>query len=172
MAALAYGMFVASLMVGGVAGERVKPMTHSQIRTELLEQHAELRKMVDAARVCADRASDGAKVTDDLVTAIRLLADALQRHNRREEQLLRKLIATVDAWGQARADLMTDEHVREHDALHGALLGMTRTPSEFAGAGMQLLLDQLLGHMAREERAFLNERVLRDDVVAIDPFGG
>lgn len=147
-------------------------MTHSQIRTELLEQHAELRKMVDIARACADRACDSANVTDDLVTAIRLLADAVRRHNRREEHLLRNLIATIDAWGQARADLMTDEHVREHDALHGALHGMTHTPSEFAGAGMQLMLDQLLEHMAREERAFLNERVLRDDVVTIDPFGG
>jgi len=127
--------------------------------------------MIDVARACADRASAGAEI-EDLVTAVRLLADLVRRHNQREEQLLRDLIPTVDAWGEARAELMTDEHVREHGAIHGALLGMTRTPSEFAGAGMRLLFDQMLDHMAREERAFLNERVLRDDVVAIDPFGG
>jgi hypothetical protein len=146
-------------------------MTHSQIRAELLEQHSEIRTMVDEARICADRACGGGPA-EDLVAAIRLLADAVRRHNGREEELLRDLIPTVDAWGEARADLMTDEHVQEHEAIHGALLGMTRTPSEFAGAAMRELLDELVDHMAREERAFLNERVLRDDVVATDPFAG
>jgi len=147
-------------------------MTPSQIRAELLEQHAELREMVDTTRRYADRACKGEPVGEDLVTAIRLLADAVQRHNVREEELLRDVIASVDAWGQARAELMTAEHVREHEEFHGALLGIIHTPSEFAGGGTRLLLDRLLDHMAHEELAFLNERVLRDDMVATDPFAG
>jgi hypothetical protein len=147
-------------------------MTQSEIRAELQAQHAELRKMVEVAQLWADRACDGEPVAEDLINAIGLLTDAVGRHNAREEQLLRGVIPTVDAWGQARAELMTDQHVREHDELHCALVGMACTPSEFAGAGMLLLLDQLLDHMKREERAFLNERVLRDDVVATDPFSG
>jgi hemerythrin-like domain-containing protein len=140
-------------------------MTPSQICAELLEQHAEVRRMVDGVRMCADRTRDGASVVQDLPSAIRLLADAVRRHNQREEHLLRDLIPTVDAWGQMRAEIMTDEHVLEHNLLHRALLG---TPSELAGPNMSQLLDRLIQHMAREEEAFLNERVLRDDVVAID----
>jgi hypothetical protein len=34
------------------------------------------------------------------------------------------------------------------------------------------VLDALLSHMAHEEQAFLNDRVLRDDVVAVAQFGG
>jgi hemerythrin len=115
--------------------------------------------------MCADRARDGASVVQDLPSAIRLLVDAVRRHNQREEHLLRDLIPTVDAWGQMRAEIMTDEHVHEHNLLHRTLLG---TPSELAGPDISQLLDRLIQHMAREEEAFLNERVLRDDVVAID----
>jgi hypothetical protein len=147
-------------------------MTPSQVRAELLEQHEELRRMADRARTCADGACDGAEVAQGLLSAIRLLADAVQRHNLREEHLLRDLIPSVDAWGQIRAEIMTDEHALEHDLLHRALLETSCTFSEFVGADIGQLLDKLIHHMAREERGFLNEHVLRDDVVAIDPFSG
>jgi len=147
-------------------------VTPSQMRTELLEQHAELRAIVDRVRLCAVRPSPSMPATDHLVSTIRLLADALHRHNLREEELLRDFVATVDAWGEARAEIMTDRHAREHAALHGALVGTCWTPSAVADEALVTLLDELLRHMAREEEAFLNERVLRDDFVTTDSFGG
>jgi hypothetical protein len=142
------------------------------MRTELLEQHAELRTIVDRVRLCAVRPGPSTSVTDDLASTIRLLADALHRHNLREEELLRDFVATVDAWGEARAEIMTDRHAREHAALHGALVATCWTPSAVADEALALLLDEILKHMTHEEEAFLNERVLRDDFVATDSFGG
>jgi hypothetical protein len=97
-------------------------MTPSEIRAELLEQHAELRRMVDRARPCSDPAYHDALTVQDRLREMRLLAYAVQRHNQREEVLLRDLLLTVDAWAQARAEVMTDEHVREHEAFYRGLL--------------------------------------------------
>ena len=118
---------------------------------------------------CADSACSGEPVAEELLAAVRALADAVRRHNLREEELLRDLIPAVDAWGHERAEVMTEEHVREHDELYQSLLGTPCTPPEFAGAGVRLLLGELLEHLEHEERAFLNEDVLRDDAVLADP---
>ena len=147
-------------------------MTPSEICAELLEQHAELRRMVDRARPCSDPACHDALTVQDRLREMRLLAYAVQRHNQREELLLRDLLLTVDAWAQARAEVMTDEHVREHEAFYRGLLATPGVAFEFAKGDVDRVLDALLSHMAHEEQAFLNDRVLRDDFVAVAQFGG
>jgi len=148
-------------------------MRSSQIRAELLEQHAELRGMVERARQCAERTRDGAPLArDDLASMIRRLSNAMQSHNVCEEELLWAVIPTIDAWGQARAEILTDEHGREYEDLHRALVGILSTPPEVAADAMGPLLDDLLERMDREEQACLDDRVLRDDVVMTDAFSG
>jgi hypothetical protein len=145
-------------------------MTPSEIRSELLDQHAELRKMV--ARMCSDPACHDALTVQDPLREMRLLAYAVQRHNQREEHLLRDLLLTVNALAQGRAEVLTDEHVREHEALYRGLLATPGVPFEFAKGDVNRVLDALLNHMDHEEQAFLNDRVLRDDFVVVEPFGG
>ena len=147
-------------------------MTPSQIRSELLKDHERLRTMMDEARKLAARASSGEPVIDELRQTVALLADVLRAHNVREEELLGGFIRSVDAWGPVRAEIMTEEHAQEHEEFFAALLGVQTTPVEFAGAGVMLLLDRILQHMACEEDAFLSEDVLRDDLVVTDSFGG
>jgi hypothetical protein len=147
-------------------------MTPNEIRAELLEQHAELRRMVDRARPCSDPACHDGLTVQDRLREMRLLAYAVQRHNQREELLLRDPLLTVDAWAQARAEVMTDEHVREHEAFYQELLTTPGVAFEFAKGDVDRVLDALLSHMAHEEHAFLNDRLLCDDVVAVEQFGG
>lgn len=147
-------------------------MMPSEIRAELLRQHAEIRALMERTRTIAERASKGAPVDDDLRASLVQLADALRRHNLQEEALLGDIIPAVDAWGAARAEIMTEEHVREHAGLYAALLGTPCTPIEFAGAAIDSLLGAMAVHMAREEEAFLGEDVLRDDVVVVTQSGG
>src|SRR5579864_3451832 len=147
-------------------------MTPSQIRSELLKDHERLRTMMDEARKLAARASSGEPVIDELRQTVAILADVLRAHNVREEELLGGFIRSVDAWGPVRAEIMTEEHAQEHEEFFAALLGVQTTPVEFAGAGVMLLLDRILEHMACEEAVFLSEDVLRDDLAAIDYFGG
>src|ERR1035438_395345 len=114
-------------------------MTLSQIRAELLQDHRRLCAMIDTARQVADRGTAGERIADELRGEIIRLADALRTHNLREEKLLRNVLPSVDAWGCARAEIMTEEHVLEHQELFAALLGIQRRPVDFAKPGVAKL---------------------------------
>ena len=146
-------------------------MRPSEIRTELLTQHAQIRGLMDEIRHLAERARRGEPVGTALETGVGILAAAFMEHNAREEELLRPIIPTVDAWGAARAEIMDESHVHEHEALREAIAGIPRTPREFAGAGVEELFTRILEHMAREEKTVLAEDVLKDDTVVVE-FGG
>jgi hypothetical protein len=144
-------------------------ITPSEIRDELLSQHASLRGRLEAVRVAVARGANGevsqAQVRGELVG----LFEALRTHNTLEERSLRDLVRVVDAWGQARVDIMVEAHVREHRDLCDAALavGMAENATDGVKA-FDRFCTHLLEHMAREEEAFLNASVLRDDEVAID----
>ena len=147
-------------------------MKPSEIRRELLQQHAEIRIMMEVTLTIAKGTRVGVPDRGDLPDCVVRLADALRAHNQREEALLRDLILSVDAWGPARAAIMTEEHEKEHERLNAALLGVPRTPIEFAAAGVIALVALIRQHMDREEAAFLGEDVLRDDVVVTNQSDG
>jgi len=157
---------VSRVSTGGVL---MKP---SEIRGELLDQHRQIRALMDVALTVAEAARVGAPGRCDVQECVVRLADALRSHNQREEALLRDLITSVDAWGSARAAIMTEEHAREHDRLDAALLGVPFTPIEFAAAGIVALVGLIREHMDREEAAFLGEDVLRDDFVVANQSDG
>lgn len=148
-------------------------MTPSEIRRELLEQHREVRARMDDARGAITRWKGGSPARDAVQVALALLADAVRKHNRREEELLRDIIPTVDAWGPARAEIMVEEHAKEHAELHAALIEAGSAPdSEKASAILDALVTNLGEHMTREEKILLSEDVLHDDQLVRDYFGG
>jgi hypothetical protein len=101
------------------------------------------------------------------------LLDALRRHNLREEELLRGVLPTVDPWGRARAEIMSEEHVAEHRELYAALSAIVEGDNAAVFARkVSTLRDQLLEHMAREEKGFLGEDALHDEELGVDAFGG
>lgn len=146
-------------------------MTPSEIRAELLDQHAQIRALMEEIRQDARRAQRGEPIGDTLLAGIERLTVAFVQHNGREEELLRLIIPTVDAWGPARAEIMDEAHVHEHRMLREAIVGIPHTPSEFAGAAVDVLFDRVLAHMEHEEKTLLAEDVLRDDTVVVG-FGG
>jgi hypothetical protein len=80
---------------------------------------------------------------------------------------------SVVARGPARLEIMEEAHVREHHALFDALLAVVEAVDPRGGvAEFEGLRTRLLERMAREEEAFLNASVLRDDDLAIDAQGG
>jgi hypothetical protein len=134
-------------------------MEPTQVRAELLRQHAELRGLIADVRGIAARASGGAAVRDELHAAVVRLADALSRHNLYEEEWLRSLDAKVDGPARTEIDVLLDAHVREHEELHAAVVGIPRMPIKFAGVDVTVLLDGVLEHMALEEGSLLAEDV-------------
>lgn len=148
------------------------PESLSGMRTELLQQHEGLRAKMRAAREAALGCQRGEDRHGELNACIAQLAVALHQHNAREEQLLRGLIKTIDAWGPARAEIMTDTHQREHVEVHQALVDAASAADASAAAATALrLLEDIATHMAREEDGFLGADVL-DDGGPTDGFGG
>ncbi len=148
-------------------------MTPSQIRATFLGEHAGLRVLVDRARGAVVRARETRKLPADLQSCLEELTTALRTHNEREEVVLRAVIQDVDAWGPARAALMDESHVEEHEDLLGALLATSGTSDpEAIARDVVSVLDRLEAHMVREEEVLLAEDVLRDDDVVIEYFGG
>jgi hypothetical protein len=148
-------------------------MKPSEIRDELLSQHEGVRGHLDAAQRAATRWTRGEASWSHVRDELARLSDALRAHNLREERALRDLIRCVDACGPAREEMMDDEHVREHREIHDTLvrIGQAQEPGEGARE-LERFSNKLLAHMTWEEKAFLNETVLRDEDVAIDAQGG
>jgi hypothetical protein len=148
-------------------------MTPSEIRVELLGQHAALRLMIQETCQVAERTGRGELLHEELRTLAVRLADGLRAHNRREEELLRRIIVTIDAWGPVRDAILSEQHVKEHNDLEAALVLAGTESSDAAAAAGSLVarLNHVLDHMAREEKAVLAADVLRDDTIVIDYFG-
>jgi hypothetical protein len=147
-------------------------MKPSEIRHELLQQHAEIRTLTQVAQTIAEGVRTGSPYRGDLQQCVARVAEAVRAHSTREEELLRSLVATADAWGTVRVSIMDREHVQAHERLDAALRGIPALPPDLAAVGVIALLRLIREHMDREEAAFLNESVLRDDTVAIGQVDG
>jgi hypothetical protein len=154
-----------------VAARGGKIMNPSEIRSELLDQHGQIRALMDEIRRLAPDAAVAGVSGGELERQLQGLAFAVARHNVREEELLRGILATVDAWGPARVEIMDESHEREHQALHDALLNLPKMPGPLAPSSLDALFHRVLEHMKREERTLLSEDVLKDDAVLVE-FGG
>lgn len=138
-------------------------MKPSEIRRELLDQHAEIHRRLDAARFAQPK---------DLHGALVRLADFLRVHNLREEELMTDIFPQLDAWGMIRAEVMVGEHLEEHRELWEAVLDTSETTDEAVAASKtRELCERIQDHMLREEKVFLNEEVLADEE-RVDYFGG
>ncbi len=139
-------------------------MKPSEVRGELLSQHDAVRGRLDAARGAAGRWVRGEAPWSHVRDELARLSDELRAHNRCEERALTELIHLLDLRGPDRVRLSADEHAREHDALQEALLRIDRSTAPGGGLReLERFSERLLAHMSSEERAFLNEAVLRDD---------
>jgi hypothetical protein len=147
-------------------------MKPSEIRRELLAQHQQIRIMTEVTQTIAERARNGVEGPGDLEKCILRLDEAVRAHNAREEELLRDLVRSGDAWGAARLAVMDDEHTHAHERLQAAIRGIPALSPGLAGVGVVAMVRLLREHMDREEAAFLNADVLNDDLVATEQSDG
>lgn len=150
-------------------------MKLSEIRADLLREHGVLSETLLEAASAAERWQAGQDARNELHGCLGRLLEQLRAHNLHEEEVLREVIPTVDAWGKARAERMLSEHHIEHSALLKTLIDASTTADVgIATSAVLRLVDQLREHMALEEKAFLGAELLNDDetVPPNDSFGG
>jgi Hemerythrin HHE cation binding domain len=148
-------------------------MTPNEIRAELLGQHADLRATIEQVRQAVGRVQGSDVMRAELRVALGRLSKGLRDHNRREEALLGAFLLTVDALGPVREQVMNEEHVAEHIELYDAFVDANAVSDAAIAQGtLVALLDRVIEHMAREERYFLGDDVLKGDRPIGDYFGG
>jgi hypothetical protein len=146
-------------------------MNFEAARAELLAQHGRLRLRIDEVRAAVGLTRGfEATIAGDLRAQVSDLAEALNAHNRREEELLRGVLCKVDAWGSVREELMGKEHRDEHDELAAALLHPEALSQ--GGKAMIAVLDRIVDHMAHEERTFLDEALVCGEAAVAEQFSG
>jgi hypothetical protein len=121
--------------------------------------------MITDLRRVAEQAADGAPLHEELRAGVIGLAGAVLQHNILEEKLLEQAAAELDIPGPLHARVFSDEHADEHEELYATLVGIPRTPIEFAGGGVTAMLDSILEHMGREESALLDADMRRGEGV-------
>lgn len=149
-------------------------MNIDEIRIELLGQHATLRRMIEEIQGIIRRSKDalGSELDSELRARVHEVAEALREHNVREDELLREILPTIDAWGSVRKEMMDEQHA-EHGQFTAALAAAETWIDPVRSRETVLAtLARVVEHMDREEKAFLNETLLRDDAVVADQFSG
>ncbi len=150
------------------------PTFPSHVHAMLADQHDRIRGLLDEIeRLASDPAAEARPdLAIELAAVLSRLARVVAAHNASEEAALRPLLAETDAWGPDRVEHMMADHVAEHAALRGMiepLQGLTDVVRLRQSAAE--LATRLRGHLEAEEQAFLNPRVLRDDVVTLGESG-
>lgn len=130
------------------------------LRKDLLEQHAEIRRLVASVEAGLDQRVGSTELNQRL-TALR---EAVQAHNEAEESTLKPILETIDAWGPARVEALVSEHHAEHEGV----LAKLEPGAGADGEKLKALLQELVTHLAREEKTLLTEKLLRDDVIQLD----
>lgn len=137
----------------------------SEVHARLAEEHAKIRVLLDQIEALAVGPAEGVV---ELAALLSRLALVLAAHNANEEAALRPLLAETDAWGPDRIEAMIADHVAEHAALRG-MIEPLKDLTDAAGLRRSAadLVAHLRAHLEAEERAFLNPKVLRDDVITV-----
>jgi hypothetical protein len=150
-------------------------MQPSEIRKTVLDDHETLRAILASLERVARQVIEG---ESPLIGAVRLegeeLLKTLGRHMHWEDLYLRPALLQADAWGQARAERLDDDHREQRELLAYSLSAVEDQSRPAAVIARQMLdLARLIREdMEDEERCLLDERVLRDDVVGIDVESG
>jgi hypothetical protein len=127
---------------------------HNELLTELLEQHASLRAIMDRCDDLADQLDVGNGDAGLLAQEIASLRNAFDAHNRFEEELLRPVLRELVAAGDVRIEAMLSDHVGEHRAMRLQLGDATTN-------ALRAAIDSLREHLRAEERYFSASKLLR-----------
>jgi hypothetical protein len=151
-----------------------EPVYNRDVLAELRQQHDVLRELLAACQTAADQVEETtSREGRPLVRSATLLLEAMARHNLLEEHRLRPILLDADCFGEVRVSQMLEDHIAEHAAVAKGLrdVVLIDDPSR-AARSIRACLTRLRNLLDREERQYLNDRVVRDDIVSIDPTSG
>lgn len=144
-------------------------LKHSEIRTTILEEHERLRERMQQLEVSLDGRAGS---SSGFPVALKSFLVEFSKHIAHEEELLRPVLAQVDAWARQRVESLDREHHEQRQKLSElAQMDPSAAPAAFV-ARVREALEWIRLDMAGEEKSILAPELLRDDIIVIDSFGG
>jgi Hemerythrin HHE cation binding domain len=145
-------------------------MKPSEVRTRILSDHERLRGDLDRLEALVSDLRGGRAALGTLRVDAGALLARLSAHMRWEESYLLPALREADAWGEERAGRLTRDHREQRELLDflNARLRDEAQPAALVARDVAHLVVLLRDDMREEEAELLDERVLRDDVVAVD----
>lgn len=142
----------------------------SQVRTQVLEQHVELRSLL--ARAIADATPDGFLTARDahrLTMTARELATRFRAHLAFEDHELSRVFVALDAWGPERVRDLHTEHRRQKRELD-ELMASFESGAETAqlARAVRSLAQKLLRDMEEEEEGCLQSPLMQADSIPFE----
>ena len=146
-------------------------MKPSEVRSRILQDHERLRLLLVEVEELVAGVGAGGPATA-LRARTRVLLTALEAHLALEDEILCPAIHAADAWGPVRAARLKEGHVEQRAQLTRLSSLEPSVGDEEVCEAVRGLARDLRDDMHREEAELLDPDLLRDDVVAINSFGG
>ena len=145
----------------------------SEVRRKVLSQHREIEQMLSELEAGVAKLGEGSVDAAQVKRAAYALRGILELHMNFEEAHMVPAIRDADGFGPERVRHLHAEHAdqrRELDRLVDAIRE-ARSPDSLVST-VSTLAQMLRVDIEQEERDYVNEKLLSDDLIPSDPFGG
>lgn len=150
-----------------------QPLMPSEVRRKVLSQHREIEQMLSELETGVAHLGEGSVDAQQVKRAAYALRGILELHMNFEETYMVPAINDADGFGPERVRHLHAEHAeqrKELDRLVDAIREAS-SPDDLA-SGVAKLAEMLRIDIEEEEREYVTDKLLRDDIIPTDTFGG
>ena len=145
----------------------------SEVRRKVLSQHREIEQMLAELEAGVTHLGDGTVDAAQVKRAAYALRGILELHMNFEEAHMVPAINEADGFGPERVRHLHQEHAEQRQELDRLVdqIREASSPDELRKS-VTKLAQMLRTDIEQEERDYVNEKLLRDNLIPSDTFGG
>lgn len=150
-----------------------QPLMPSEVRTKVLSQHREIEQMLSELEAGAAQLGQGGVDAEQVKRAAYALRGILELHMNFEEAHMVPAINEADGFGPERVRHLHADHAQQRQELDRLVdtIREARSPDDLT-ASVKRLADMLRNDIEEEEREYVTDKLLRDNIIPTDTFGG
>ncbi len=145
----------------------------SEVRRKVLGQHREIEQMLAELEAGVAHLGDGSVDAGQVKRAAYALRGILELHMNFEEAYMAPAISEADGFGPERVRHLHAEHAQQRKELDRLVdqIREAESPPELTKS-VAKLAEMLRSDIEEEERDYVNDKILRDNLIPSDTFGG
>lgn len=150
-----------------------QPLMPSEVRTKVLSQHREIEQMLSELEAGVAELGQGGVDAEQVKRAAYALRGILELHMNFEEAHMVPAINEADGFGPERVRHLHADHAQQRQELDRLVdtIREARSPDDLT-ASVKRLADMLRNDIEEEEREYVTDKLLRDNIIPTDTFGG